>query len=104
MSKGFYAAENLYKANEKSDIRSVNINDFVKVVLTEQGEKVHRNCMSRLLNLKDSMDDKCAPDKDSDGYTKYQLWILMNTFGPYCFNGAEPMFIDNKVVLCDEED
>jgi hypothetical protein len=57
-----------------------NINDYVYVRLTEKGRAIlHSQSMS-------------APAENENGFGKWQLWCLMNTFGPHLCNGAKVPF------------
>lgn len=55
---------------------NVNINDNVYVRLTARGRSI-------LLE-----NAQPVPVPDADGYTRWQLWDLMQTFGKYLFNGS----------------
>ena len=64
----------------------INLNDMIKVKLTEFGKQVHTQRYASI-NLQIgrilfSMEE-AMPKIDSEGYTQYQLWDFMNIFGPY---------------------
>lgn len=82
-----------------------NINDCVKVKLTDFGRKVHReefdNLMQRLPPHA-SLQYR-APREDADGWSEWQLWILMETFGRYCtLGGPEPF--ETTIIIPDKPD
>jgi len=58
-----------------------NINEFIKVKLTPKGIAVlkerHRNLQRKFPKIGPFR----MPQIDADGYTEYQMWDLMNTFG-----------------------
>ena len=58
----------------------VNINNYVLVKLTDVGEAILKEQNYQL------------PAEDENGYRKWQLWVLMNTFGPYLNNGSPVPF------------
>lgn len=58
-----------------------NINDFVFVRLNERGLKILKNDFKGW-----------TPKQDEEGWTKFQLWELMEIFGDYMFLGSETPF------------
>jgi hypothetical protein len=60
-----------------------NVNDAVLVKLTELG----------LEELKKQNID--PPETDEDGYSRWQLWVLMGCFGHRMMNGSKLMFETN---------
>jgi len=54
----------------------INVNDPVKVQLTDYGRKI-------LLKNHYPM-----PKEDDDGWSEWQLWVLMEQLGQYCHNGT----------------
>ena len=71
----------------------INLNDKVRVKLNEHGKHVHaQNCVA--------LGAKISPRKaDSDGWTTWQLWELMEEFGPYIHMGITSPFEGNEVQL-----
>lgn len=73
-----------------------NINDYVLVRLTDHGRAVHRRQHELLLgHLRESERDKfpyVPPKEDEGGWSTWQLWSLMSTFGPHIWMTAEPCF------------
>lgn len=65
-----------------------NFNDFVKVRLTDYG----RDVLAMKMNSRTS-----TPETDADGYTKFQLWELMNVFGEHLCNGRPVPFNPNII-------
>lgn len=57
-----------------------NINDYVLVRLTDVGKEILRKKGFSL------------PKEDADGWSKWQLWSLMNTFGEYTQLGKDVPF------------
>ncbi|QDV86931.1 hypothetical protein [Planctomycetes bacterium TBK1r] len=76
-----------------------NLNDYVYVRLTEHGRQVHREWFESVMsgNLWDAGYTK--PVEDDDGWSKWQMWSLINVFGNHVYMGAKPCF-DMNVKLC----
>lgn len=62
-----------------------NINDYVKVKLTEHGKKILKE-----KDINNSVDE--------NGYTKFQLWDIMNIFGEYCILGCDVPF-ETEIII-----
>jgi hypothetical protein len=55
----------------------LNINNIVKVKLTEHGHRILRgNPIAEYLIA------------DEDGYTEWQMWLLFHTFGNHLYSGC----------------
>lgn len=77
-----------------------NLNDKAIVTLTPHGHE--RLLKSYLSHSSDVMVVQMLVDshKESDGRYKFQIWDLMSTFGPDCFNGSNRLpFVDNKIEV-----
>lgn len=61
-----------------------NINDTVKVKLTEHGKKIHRGNNSNFTYT--------PPREDENGYSSWQMWSLMEEFGSHCRIGFDNPF------------
>ena len=71
---------------------TVNINNCVKVKLNEFGLAVMKSQREKLQALAPSLPDFTTPAVDSEGYSKFQIWELMQTFGPVLYLGGELPF------------
>ena len=61
------------------NFRKVNLNDEIKVKLTDFGKQIYyKYCEDFPTKLK----------IDSKGYTKFQIWVFMHIFGEYLYNGC----------------
>jgi hypothetical protein len=61
-----------------------NINNEVKVRLTLRGREIHKADYDG--NFPEHLKEKypySPPEEDNDGFSKWQMWRLMNLFGPY---------------------
>ncbi len=68
----------------------LNMNQNVKVKLTQVGRDILREQHFKLCEDASLVSEKfpyTEPNIDSDGYTQFQLWILMKTFGPHLHLG-----------------
>lgn len=68
----------------------MNINEEVWVRLTQGGKKVYRKHFERL-------GMKPIPRKEILGWSNFQMWDLMNIFGPHLHMGAKAIFKDNRI-------
>lgn len=82
-----------------------NINDKIKVKLTEYGKAILQkhvaDTMSKLKNL-NLPDDYFPYPEGEDDYTEFQLWDFMSIFGSHFFVGCHPIIEHNKIIFVDE--
>jgi hypothetical protein len=67
-----------------------NVNHYVYVRLTDRGRQIHRERFEAVFagtKIKYS-----APVENADGWSKWQLWDLMNVFGEHVRLGVELPF------------
>ena len=78
-----------------------NINDFIRVKLTEEGlsklsfyyhEKVS------FLSYNDT-NELIKGFLQEDGFYKFQLHVFMNIFGNFVYNGASLLFERNEIIF-----
>lgn len=62
-----------------------NINETVRVKLTDHGRKIHREHFRKLnATIPVTADLKYMPPKeDAEGWSEWQMWCLMEAFGPH---------------------
>ncbi len=76
-----------------------NVNDHVKVKLTPKGREIHRRRHDELF-LRFPSDFPYTPVKeDSEGWSEWQMWCLMEAFGQHCHNGLELPFETEILIL-----
>lgn len=82
----------------------VNINDFVKVRLTELGRDILLDDLSKVYpNLKRENLWEVSPYHiDDDGYLKIQFWNFMSIFGSHFWNGAPQVIEHNEIIFMTE--
>ena len=66
-----------------------NINNYVRVRLTDRGRSIHREWYEKISKQypPDCLSYR-PPTEDEEGWSRWQLWDLMNIFGPSCMNGC----------------
>lgn len=73
-----------------------NANHHVRVHLTDHGRAVHRRQHELLLgHLRAVARDEfpyVPPEEDEDGWSKWQMWSLLQTFGPHVWMTGELCF------------
>ena len=84
-----------------------NINNEVRVKLTDEGiriyEKRYRDITKRLPNeAKKHMERFRRPESDEEGYSRMQLWELMNLYGEYMYNGNMDIPFETEIDIPDE--
>lgn len=77
-----------------SNFIKFNINYYVRVKLTDHGRKLHRQQYRELYNQLPitAMTPYTPPKEDDEGWSKWQLWDLMQRFGPYICISKPPPF------------
>ena len=80
-----------------------NINDYVKVKLNSAGITILENLHNELNKLVKNLKPFKIPEVDSDGYTKFQLWELMEKFGPHVGLGKYNPFYYEIFIPDNEE-
>ena len=57
-----------------------NANHYVKVQLTEEGHRIYKETPHMLTE---------EPVENKEGWSIWQMWVLMGMFGPHMFNGCK---------------
>lgn len=68
-----------------------NANHHVRVKLTDYGRQVYREIMAKRWGAR-SAEHLATPAEDADGWSQWQLWDLMNTYGPFVGHGLRNVF------------
>ena len=78
-----------------------NINDSVKVKLNDRGREILKQKYELL--FKDSPRYKFTPPReDEQGWSKWQMWHLMKTFGPHISLALELPF-ETEIEICENK-
>ena len=72
--------------------KRTNISSYVEVKLTEHGKRVLEDRHKKFWANTGLCPSYCHPAEDIDGYSRWQLWVLMQDFGPHIGLAKEPMF------------
>jgi hypothetical protein len=86
---------------ERRQSKQFNINDCVRVKLTDLGKDVYYHQYDETNDYYDRQIFKPHyPAVDKEGYTEFQLWELMKLYGTYCSNDCDLPF-ETNITLCD---
>lgn len=73
-----------------------NVNRYVWVQLTDEGRRIHRENHDDLeQSIPGRLPEYRAPKEDDDGWSKWQLWCLMQDFGSHIRMGGPNPFNTN---------
>ena len=75
-----------------------NINKNVFVQLTDAGRKIHRESFYESFSEWDYKPNYIFPKEDEDGWSKWQMWKLMQEFGESMSNGC-PMPFAPEIII-----
>ena len=81
--------------NMKDRFRDVNLNEYIKVKLTDKGKEIYKNHYH-------DIDDEYVPtlDVDEEGFCKFQLWEFMQIFGEHFrMGGGSPCETNVKIQI-----
>lgn len=87
-----------------------NVNHSVFVRLTDEGRRLHRKASDDHNAFVASASPSfigyayIKPEEDLDGWSKWQLWELMASFGEHMYNGCRPPFELNIRIPEDGEE
>lgn len=89
-------------------MKDFNINQYVGLKLTEEGLKILESQYNELLSTMnpeaaESLGDFKAPQVDEEGYSHFRLWILMNHFGKYMYNGNPKPPFEMTITFSDKD-
>lgn len=78
-----------------------NINHTVKVRLTDKGRQIHQDNFYELFGGKpNAIIPYRPPAEDKDGWSEWQLWHLMEEFGPHVgLGGLTPFETEIDVAI-----
>ena len=60
-----------------------NLNEYVLVKLNGLGIDISKKQHEELCDFYPSLEEFIFPVTDEEGWSKWQLWVLMNTFGEH---------------------
>ena len=82
-----------------------NINDKIKVKLTEYGNSILEKDVTDTLSMLKGFNyqDYFPYHTDKDGYTEFQLWDFMQIFGSHFQMGCKQIIEHNEIIFIDGE-
>jgi hypothetical protein len=69
-----------------------NINEYVRVKLTPEGRAAHAADFAADSTKFGFAHPYTPPQEDAEGWSRWQLWVLMKEFGPHIYLGGPAMF------------
>lgn len=82
-----------------------NLNDAIRVKLTDYGKKIYTEELERTNRyFGRRVIENTSPIVDADGYSTFQLWSFMNTFGSYLYMANTEIVIENQEFEFVEEE
>ena len=96
--------EKLIMDRKKTDMKTLNLNDIIKVKLTDAGMDIYYHHW-------DEFNARCGqeiikpsyPIVDEDGFVKFQLWYFMEIYGRH-MSLTSPQFIEDNNIYIYEKD
>ena len=83
-----------------------NVNHYVRVKLNDLGREAlkrdHAEFWASVRGRSSGVPEYTPPDEDADGWSKWQLWSLMDSFGSHMSLGARVPF-DTEILFEVEE-
>ena len=85
-----------------------NINDKVKIKLTDRGHRIGKENHDKLINLiRETGDEKTCRAmedynpcvEDGEGWSEWQMWRVMEIFGPHVSIGFDPPFETDMIII-----
>ena len=91
---------------EGKEYKTLNINEFIKVKLTQKGKLVYLEHQIETQKKFDrdriKIDVPLNVEVDDEGFSSFQLWSFMEIFGSHMYCGAEPV-IEGPILYLPEE-
>lgn len=82
----------------------INLNDVVKVKLTDFGKKIYYHRFDDLNNIYGRIVCKPSfPKTDEDGYSSFQLWDFMELYGEH-MGMCKPNVIEPLDIICEVDE
>lgn len=76
----------------------INLNDTVKVKLSDRGLEIHRESWDKIMCNSPYQNSYIPPSVDEEGYSYFQLWDLMHIFGSKVSMGLKLPFKDTDII------
>lgn len=84
-------------------MKKFNVNNMVKVKLTDLGKDIFYHQFDELNNMcREVVIKPIYPKVDADGFTEFQLWDLMSIYGAHLQLGCNIPFEDCAIYFDDD--
>lgn len=85
-------------------MKKINLNDIIKVKLTDAGKDVYYHQYDELnKHYGGEFVKPRFPDVDEGGFTELQLWDFMQVYGPHISIVSKPFIENNNIYICEED-
>lgn len=88
-----------YAGEDGNPVKKINLNDTVKVKLTEYGKNIYRNHCNNISRFMCANGSPLEPPVDDDGYSGFQIHRLMDIFGVHVLLNRKQIFEKNAICL-----
>jgi hypothetical protein len=82
-------------------MKSINLNDIVKVKLTDYGKNIYYHKYDRLIELGYRF-VPVFPIEDKNGFIEFQLWDFIQMYGPHIGMGLPDVVSDLNLYIEEE--
>ena len=93
------AAGQAEEAPEEPKVVRINLNSKIRVKLTDHGRALHTKGHAELLTSASLRPPCNQPKEDAEGWSTWQLWVLMQAFGPHMYLGCPSPFESDMEVI-----
>ena len=70
-------------------MKKFNLNDEVWVKLNDKGKEIYLHSFD---DVPEQFRRVTLPEEDAEGYSKFQMWVFMQVFGPHINMGFDLPF------------
>ena len=99
IAQGEVEDEGVEEASEEPKVVRINLNSKIRVKLTDHGRALHTKGHAELLTSASLRPPCNQPKEDAEGWSTWQLWVLMQAFGPHMYLGCPSPFESDMEVI-----
>lgn len=81
-------------------MKKFNLNDVVKVKLTDYGKDIYYHRFDRLIKSGINIKPR-FPKEDEDGFSTFQLWCFIELYGPHMHMTSKNVIEHNDIYFFD---
>ena len=85
----------------------MNLNDYVKVKLTDLGKDIYYHQFDNLIEVNPMITSYISPHYpkiDEEGYTQFQLWEFMQLYGKHIGMGKPNVIEPLEIIRCKDNE